>query len=371
MENDVLKALETLEVGNPYASFLNNSTLSNVDSWISTGSYVLDAIISGKIRNGGIPKGRLTLFYGESQTYKSSIIQRILANAQKDGLIPVIFDSENAIDAQGAERFGLDTTKVKLVPIFNIEQCRNSIFKFLTTVKEKGLDGKFIIAIDSLGNLQSAMETTRMEKDSTSTDMGTRARAIKSLLQTCTQLSAITKTTIVITNHLYDNPGEMHPTLIKTPVGGKSVIYLPSVSVQLMRKPIKEDVIKSDDSGLAALQKSYVGILIRALTAKNRFIRQFLEGEIYISFEKGADKYHGLLDLAVGLGIIVNNGSTYTFGGEKIGFAKNFIRDKDFWENKVIPLIDEKIKTEWAYSGTTKEVEVVVDDDDEDSTSKE
>lgn len=352
MDKDVLKALETLDDGNPFATFLNQSTLSVVDSWIDTGSYMLNAIISGKIRGGGVPDGRVSMLYGESMTFKTSIVLRILANAQKNGRIPVIFDTENAVDPESAARAGLDNSKVKYIPTFNIEQCRNNIHKFLTNVKEQGLEGKFIIAVDSLGNLMSQMEQTRIEKDSTSMDMGTRARAIKSLLVTATQLAAITKTPIIFTNHLYDNPGELHPTLVKNMPGGKACIYLPSVSLQLMRKPIREDdkSIKGNDSTTATFQRNYVGVLIRALTAKNRFIKQYLEGEIFVSFDKGVDKYHGLLDLAVGLGIIEQSGATYTYNGNKLGYAKSFQNDIKFWEDDIIPLIEEKIKVEWAYS---------------------
>jgi recombination protein RecA len=350
MDKDILKTLETLEEGNPFATFLSESSMSRVDTWIDTGSYVLNGIMSGKLREGGVPMGRVTMLYGESQTGKSLFIQKILANAQKKGLIAVIFDTENAIDAESAERLGLDTTKVKYVPVFNIEQCRNSIHKFLTAVKENNLEGKFIIAIDSLGNLQSSMENARIEKDSTSVDMGTRARAIKSLMQTCTQLAAITKTGIVITNHIYDNPGDMHPSLIKTMSGGKSVVYMPSLSVQLSRKPVKEDEIKSETGSIAALQKNYVGILLRALISKNRFIKQYLQGEIYLSFNTGVDKYYGLLELAVGLNVLQQTGSTYMFNGEKIGYAKTFINDPAFWEEKIIPLLETRVKEEWVYS---------------------
>lgn len=366
MEKNVLKALETLDEGNPFSTFLNKSTLSTVGEWHDTGSYILNAIISGKIKGGGIPDGRVTMFYGESMTFKTSIILRILANAQKQGRIPVIFDTENAVDPESAMRAGLDISKVKYVPTFNIEQCRNNVHKFLTNVKEQGLEGRFIIAVDSLGNLMSQMETTRIEKDSTSMDMGTRARAIKSLLVTSTQLAAITRTPILFTNHLYDNPGEMHPSLIKNMPGGKACVYLPTVSVQLMRKPIKEgdNSIKSNDGEAATFQRGYTGVLIRALTAKNRFIKQYLEGEIFVSFQKGVDKFHGLLDLAVGLGIIEQSGATYAFNGNKLGYAKSFQNDVDFWENTIIPLIEKKIEVEWAYSGE-EETPVVEEDETE------
>lgn len=288
--------------------------------------------------------------FSNHNTYKSSIVQKVLANAQKAGLTPIIFDTENAIDNEGAMRLGLDTSKVKYIPTFNIEKCRNDIFKFLNVVKEKGLEGKFIIAIDSLGNLQSAMETTRMEKDSTSMDMGSRARAIGSLLTTCTQLAGLTKTPIIMTNHLYDNPGDLHPTLVKNMPGGKKCVYLPSVSVQLMRKPVKADAVKGNAGELAAGQRNYVGIVIRALTAKNRFVKQYLEGEMFISFSNGADKYHGLLDLAVELGVIQQAGATYSIDGEKLGYAKSFAENSEFWEDKIIPLMQKKIDVNWAYS---------------------
>lgn len=361
MDKNILKALETLDEGNPYASFLSNSTISTVSEWHDTGSYILNAIISGKIRGGGIPDGRVTMFQGESMTQKTSIILRILSNAQSKGRIPVVFDTENAVDQESAIRAGLDITKVKYVPTFNIEQCRNNLHKFLTNVKEQGLEGKFIVAIDSLGNLMSQMETSRIEKDSSSMDMGTRARAIKSLLVTATQLAALTRTPILITNHVYDNPGEMHPTLIKQTPGGKSVIFLPSVSVQLMRKPIKEgdNSIKSNDGVAATFQRSYTGVLIRALTAKNRFIKQYLEGEMFISFDKGVDKYHGLLDLAVGLGVIEQSGATYAFQGKKLGYAKSFQNDVNFWEKDIIPLVEDRIKIEWAYSSEQTKEEII------------
>lgn len=363
-----LEVMDLLNEGNPYATYLNKSTLSTVDEWIDTGSYVLNGIISGKFKNGGIPENRVTVMYGESMVGKSLFVQKILANAQKKGKIVVIFDSENAIDPEGAARLGLDTSRVKYVPIFNIEQCRNSYYKFCQGIKEKGLEGKFIVAIDSLGNLESQMEQNRMEKDSSSMDMGTRARAIKSLMRTATQCAALTKTTTIVTNHTYDNPGELHPTLVKTMPGGKSVVYMPSVSIQLMRKPLREDAkeLKTNES-TAALQRNYVGVLIRALTAKNRFIKQYLEGDIYLSFNTGVNKYYGLLELAVALGVIEQTGATYNIDGKKLGYAKAFFTNNELWES-LLPKIEEKAQVAWAYSSGDDSVPIEgVDDEDVDS----
>ena len=347
MSKDIDDVLSVIDKKNPYASFLDESALSNVDGYIDTGSMVLNGIISGSLF-GGVPKSRMTLFAGPSMTGKSFIVQKILANAQKEGMIPVIFDSENAIDKDGAENLGLDTSKVKYVPTFSIEECRNTIYDFLTKVKEKGQEGKFIIAIDSLGNMESQLQIGRMEKHNVSADMGRRAKAMKSLLRTCTQLAGLTKTTILATNHIFEDPSAMFPSLVKDMPGGKAAVYLPSVTVQLARKPVKVD--KNIDSELAVGQKNYAGVILRALTAKNRFVKQYLEGEMYLSFERGLDTYFGLLDLAVGLGVIVQTGSTYQLpDGSKLGYYSKWKDNKELWDNTIVPGIESKIEQEWKY----------------------
>ena len=361
-DKDTLAALDSIDKVNPFATYLEDSTLSRVGGWIDTGSYVLNAIISGSI-HGGIPQGRVTMLGGESMTGKTLFVLKILANAQKKGLIPVIFDTENAVDPEGAERIGLDISKVKYVPCVTIEQTRNALYKFLNSVKEKGLEGKFIVAIDSLGNLQSELEHSRMGKDSTSADMGSKARAMKSLMQTCTNLGATTQTTVLCTNHVYDDPAALFPSIEKHMPGGKSIVYLPSVTVQLARKPVKSDGGKTMDAETAVGQKNYAGIIIRALTRKNRFIKQYLQGEMFLSFHTGLDRYYGLLDLAVGVGAVVQTGSTYQLpDGKKIGYYKNFRKDIDLWEKTILPVVEEKIKTEWAYSGGEEMDEVPEED---------
>ena len=322
MSKEIDDILSVIDKKNPYASFLNESALSNVDGYIDTGSMVLNGIISGSLF-GGVPKSRMTMFAGPSMTGKSFIVQKILANAQKEGLIPVIFDSENAIDSDGAANLGLDTSKV----------------------------------IDSLGNMESQLQIGRMEKSNVSADMGSRAKAMKSLLRTCTQLAGLTKTTILATNHIFEDPAAMFPSLVKDMPGGKAAVYLPSVTVQLARKPVKED--NNTDGKLAVAQKKYSGVILRALTVKNRFVKQYLEGEMYLSFDKGLNKIYGLLDLAVGLGAVNQTGATYQLpDGTKLGYYSKWKDDTELWDKTIIPVIEEKIKSEWKYGNGSEEEEI-------------
>lgn len=65
MDKDITSVLDELDKVNPFATYLDNASLSLVKGWIDTGSYVLNAIISGSV-HGGIPKGRVTMLAGES-----------------------------------------------------------------------------------------------------------------------------------------------------------------------------------------------------------------------------------------------------------------------------------------------------------------
>jgi RecA/RadA recombinase len=364
MDRDILAALAEIDSVNPYATFLNDSTLSEVDEWIDTGNYALNAIISGSLY-GGIPKGRIVQFAGPSMCGKSYFILQILANAQKQGMTVVIFDSENAINQKTAIAFGLDPSKVKYITSVTVEQTKNAIYKFLKGVKEKGLEGKFIIAIDSLANLQSEMDLTRMEKESVSADMGSKAKAVKSLLTTCTNMSTITKTPIIFSNHVFDNPAQMFPSIENNIACGKSCIYLPSVTVQLARKLVADDDGKTLDSKLAVAQKKYSGIVVRALTTKNRFMKQYLECEMYLSFSTGLNRYYGLLEIMKGMGVVENKGSIYyDWNGEKMGFAKSWRNDKDLWENKLLPELENRIKKEWSYGNLKDDEEIPEEEED-------
>lgn len=360
-------ALKVIDDMNPYASYLEDNTLSNVSEFIDTGSMVLNALISARL-DGGIPQGRLTLLSAESMCGKSYICQRLGANAQKKGKVVVIFDTENAIDADGARRLGLDPAKVKYVPTLSIEQCRNTLFQFLTDIKNRGLEGKFFIIIDSLGNLDSELQFKRMTDDNMAADMGTRAKAIKSMLRTATQMAALTNTTIVATNHVYADVGAMYESIVKSQSGGSGVIYLPSVTVQLARRNLKEeDALKiSNDANLAAGQKNFSGVILRALTVKNRFAKQFLEAEMFLSFSHGLHKYYGLETLLREFDVIETKGETSASGyiikktGKEIGKYSKWSADESVWA-ELLPLLQTEITKHWTY-GSVDETDRVLPD---------
>ena len=109
------------------------------------------------------------------------------------------------------------------------------------------------------------------------------------------------------------------------------------------------------DGELTVGQRNYPGVILRALTVKNRFIQQYLQSEMYLSFKSGLDKYYGLLDLAVGFGVVVQSGATYTLpDGTKLGYYSKWRKDEEVWA-KILPPLEAKIKEGWAYGKATDE----------------
>ena len=353
---DAFKILDDL---NPEASFLSENSLSTVKEWISTGSYALNGIISGSLHKG-VPMGRITGFSGPSGCGKTLILNKIAANAQKKGINVVYFDSENALDKETAERLGCDVGKIKHCPTEIIEDCRNQIVKFLKAIVDNKLQGKFMIIIDSLGNLISAREAKVIEDQKDSADMGSKAVSFKSMLRAITHAASKANCPVLFSNHTYDNPAAMYPTLVKSQAGGSGPLYMSSVLVQMSTKQEKASKLdnKNANEESTAISKDVNGLSLRFVTTKNRFVTPFLETELYLNFRTGLAKYSGLLEMAEAYGVLEKQGHRYAFQGETLGFYKDFRDNAEVWE-KIIPVLDEKLQKELAFKNenTTTENE--------------
>jgi recombination protein RecA len=361
------KAWGVLDDGNDSASMLSDA-LSNIETFDDTGCCMLNALLSGRIVGGGFPEGRMTVLAAPSSVGKSYIGLQAAALAQKKGKRILIFDSENAIDREFATNLGLDVTKVKYFPVKSIEQCKNSMYAFLNFVDQQGMKGQFFILVDSLGGMMSEMDFKRLEDESSSADMGTLAKSMKQFIKMMTNMSARTKTTIVCTNHIFDNPGQMFPSLEKNMSGGKSVKYFSSTVLQLSAVQVKEgDADRKTGDEAAIGSKGMTGIAIRGLSIKNRVVKPYMEGSMYISWQKGLRKYYGLLELAQEFDLIYNKaGKLYIRATEEgaedkyIGTKQEIQTSKKFWD-EYIPTLQEKITENWTYNGSNLDL---IDEDE-------
>lgn len=346
-------AFSVLDECNPLATMMENAQ-SNIEGFDSTGCYALDALMSGRIKDGGFPEGRLSILAATSSTGKSYIGVRTAAIAQQKGKQVIIFDSEYAIDKNVCVNLGLDLSKCKYFPVKSIEQCKNAIYKFLAFVVEKGLQGKFFILVDSLGAMISELDFKRAEDENNAADMGTYAKSLRQMLVMLANMSGQSKTTVVCTNHVYSNPTQLFSSVEKNQRGGEAAKYYPSTVVQLTARKVKEDDkdVQHDEENVAG-SKDAVGIVINAIQIKSRICRPYTTCSLYLSWAKGLSKYYGLLDMAEEFGIVEMKGRSlvYHLGKEderSVGSRRSASFNEELLES-LIPEIQQKINEEWCY----------------------
>ena len=183
----------------------------------------------------------------------------------------------------------------------------------------------------------------------------------KSMLRAITHAAAKANCPVLFSNHTYDNPAAMYPTLVKSQAGGSGPLYMSSVLVQMSTKQEKASKLdnKNANEESTAISKDVNGLSLRFVTTKNRFVTPFLETELYLNFRTGLAKYSGLLEMAEAYGVLEKQGHRYAFQGETLGFYKDFRDNAEVWE-KIIPVLDVKLQKELAFkneNSTTEEIE--------------
>lgn len=360
IDGSIEDAFAVLDRLNSSATFLNSNSLSTVSEWIDTGSYALNAIISGSLY-GGVPMGRLTAFIGAESCGKTLMANKIMANAQKRGMHVAYFDTEGALDEATATRLGCDPRKIKHIPSEITEHCRNEIVQFLESVVQNNLHGKVLVVIDSLGNLITAQEKKKIDEGSDTVDMGNRARQLKSLMRAITHAAAKANCPVIFTNHVYEDPSQLHPSAIKKQAGGSGPLYMASVIVQMAKKTERSEDSKNKDanSETTLISKGINGVTLRALTTKNRFVTPFLEIEMYLNFRTGLNKFSGLLEMAEGYGVLEKRGHQFAFDGELLGYYKDWKENEEIW-NKILPILEKKLQTELCFKNES-DVDIAIE----------
>ena len=132
MTNDFLKTI-VKEVGNEYASIVDDGVeAGDVNSFIDTGSLILNGLLSGSL-NGGLPSNKITALAGESATGKTYFLMGIVKNfLDKDPNAGVIyFESESAITRQMVVDRGIDPERIMIMPVTTEKEFRRQALKVL------------------------------------------------------------------------------------------------------------------------------------------------------------------------------------------------------------------------------------------------
>ena len=148
------------ESGNEFASVVSEGVAAgDITSYVDTGSYIINALVSGSLF-GGLPSNKVTALAGESSTGKTffalSVVRNFLRDNPTGGVI--YFESESAISREMIEERGIDSNRMIMMPVATIEEFRTQacriLDKYMKEPKEERVPMMFVL--DSLGMLSTS-----------------------------------------------------------------------------------------------------------------------------------------------------------------------------------------------------------------------
>jgi len=331
------------ELDNEYAGLADDGVVGDTGSFIDTGSYAFNALISGSIY-GGLPSNKVTALAGESSTGKTFYALGIAGNfLRTNGQAGVVyFETEGALTKDMLQERGIDTKRFVIVPVSTIQEFRTQASKILDAYEKTPKKDRppLMLFLDSLGMLSTAkeMEDTLEGKDTR--DM-TRAQLIRGAFRVLSLKLAKLDIAMVVTNHTYAAVGAYIPT--KVMGGGDGLKYAASTIVFLSKSQDKDGT-------------EVIGNIIKCKLEKSRFTREKSMVETKLSFTKGLDRYHGLTDLAVEAGIWkAQGGRIEVHDGRKV-FGKNIANNpSDFFSEDILAQLDKYCKSKYNYGSDVEQ----------------
>ena len=326
------------ETGNEYATLVSDGVeAGDVSSYIDTGSYTFNALLSGSIF-GGMPSNKITAIAGEAATGKTffalGIVKAFLDKNKDAGVI--YFESESALTKELVESRGIDSKRMVIVPVATVQEFRHQSIKVIDKYleQEESKRKPIMFVLDSLGMLSTTKEMEDTAEGKETRDM-TRSQIVKAAFRVLTLKLGKAKVPMIMTNHTYDVIGSMFPQ--KEMGGGSGLKYAASNIVYLSKRKEKDG-------------KQVIGNVIHCKNYKSRLTKENAMIDVRLTYDKGLDKHYGLLDLAIKYDIFKSVSTRVELPDGSKQYAKTINNEPDkFFTKDILAQIDKAAKKEFLY----------------------
>ncbi len=301
---------------------------------ISTGSISIDYALG----IGGLPRGRVVEIFGPESSGKTTLALQVIAEAHKTGGMAAFVDAEHALDAQYAQKLGVDLDNLLVSQPDNGEQALEIVE---VLVRSNSVD---VVVVDSVAALVPKAE---IEGEMGDAQMGLQARLMSQALRKLTGVVSKSKTTLIFINQLREKIGVMFGNP-ETTTGGRALKFYASVRIDIRRIAS----IKDGDQ--------VIGGRTRVKIVKNKVAPPFREAEFDVMYGEGISREGDLLDLAVEKRIVEKSGAWFAFGGERLGQgrenAKQFLKENPL----VRQAVEDRVRKELGLLRETADVVAAV-----------
>ena len=320
------------ESDNDLASVVSSGIVGDCSTYISTGSYSLNALLSGSMY-GGVPSNKITCLAGQESVGKTFFALSIAKNfleENKENVI-VYFESEGALTTNMITERGLDPDRIIVLPVATVEEFRTQCIKMVDGLDK---DTKVMMFLDSLGNLSTRKEMEDSASGSDKRDM-TRAPVVRGTFRTIALKLATKNIPLIITNHTYEKVGAYVPT--QEISGGGGIKYAASVIVTLRKKKFKDGT-------------EVLGNIIKMKLVKGRLTKEESTIEAMLDYQTGLDQYYGLVEIAEKYEIFKKVSTRFEMpDGTKV-FEKAIVKNPEkYFTEDVMKRLEEAVFQEFNY----------------------
>jgi recombination protein RecA len=259
---------------------------------ISTGALTLDVALG----IGGMPRGGIVEMYGPESSGKTTVVQHVLASAQKMGLRCAFIDAEHAFDPAYAKATGCDPDSL----LFSQPDYGEQGLEIASMLIKSGEIG--VVAIDSIAALTPKAE---LDGEMGQLGVGQQARMMGQAVRKIVAHANRTQTLVLLTNQIREKVGVMFGSP-ETQPGGRAVKF-----AALQRLDIRR--IETLKTGTEA-----TGNRVRVKVVKNKTGAPYRQAEFDITYGRGISTAGCLVDVALDLGHLKKSGSWFLLpDGEK------------------------------------------------------
>ena len=285
---------------------------------ISTGSITLDWALGV----GGLPRGRVVEIFGPESSGKTTMALQTIAQAQKLGGVAAFIDAEHALDAQYAQKLGVDLDNLLVSQPDNGEQALEIVE---VLIRSNGVD---VVVVDSVAALVPRAE---IEGEMGDAQMGLQARLMSQALRKLTGVVSKSKTCLIFINQLREKIGVMFGNP-ETTTGGRALKFYSSVRVDIRRIGAIKD------------GETVVGGRTRAKVVKNKVAPPFREAEFDMMYGEGISREGDLLDQAVERNIVEKSGTWFSYNGERMGQGRENAKAYLKQNKEVASALEQKLR---------------------------
>ena len=268
---------------------------------VSTGSLGLDVALGV----GGLPRGRVIEIYGPESSGKTTLTLQVIAEMQKLAGTCAFIDAEHALDAQYAQKLGVDLQELLISQPDTGEQALEIVDAL---VRSGSVD---LIVVDSVAALTPKAELEGEMGDSLP---GLQARLMSQALRKLTATIKKSNCMVIFINQIRMKIGVMFGSP-ETTTGGNALKFYASVRLDIRR------------TGSLKKGDEVIGNETKVKVVKNKVAPPFKTAEFDILYGEGTSREGEIIDLGVNARVVDKSGAWYAYNGEKIGQGKDNARE--------------------------------------------